>query len=107
MISPLAVRLLAGDVRPRRLVVPGLAERDGDPATIEVSVGIIIRDPQRLDANSPEAVVGRADHIAEAFAAWSEEGVTEAMCRLEPASVGVVETIADAAQKFRSVGRVG
>lgn len=78
-----------------------------DPATIEVSVGIIIRDPQTLDANSPEAVVGRADYIAEAFAAWSEEGVTEAICRLEPASVGVVETIADAAQKFRSVGRVG
>jgi hypothetical protein len=47
--------------------------------------------------------VGDVAHLAEAFATWAEEGVTEVMCRLEPPSVGVVEVIADAALRFRSV----
>lgn len=48
--------------------------------------------------------MGRVENLSEAFLAWSEEGVTEVMCRLEPPSTGVVETIADAAQTFRAAG---
>ncbi len=68
---------------------------------IEVSVGIVIQDPRTLDRNGAEAIVGTADRIAQAFAAWSAEGVDEVMCRLEPPSTGVVEEIADAARMFR------
>jgi alkanesulfonate monooxygenase SsuD/methylene tetrahydromethanopterin reductase-like flavin-dependent oxidoreductase (luciferase family) len=73
-----------------------------DPESVEVSVGIVIKDPRTADRNGPDAIVGTAEHIAQAFAAWREEGVDEVMCRLEPPSAGVVEVIADAAQMFRS-----
>ncbi len=73
-----------------------------DPGSVEVSVGIVIKDPRTADRNGPDAIVGTAEHIMQAFAAWREEGVDEVMCRLEPPSAGVVEVIADAAQMFRS-----
>jgi len=73
-----------------------------DPHSIEVSVGIVIQAPQTLDRDGPEAIVGTVDQIAQAFAAWHEEGVDEVMCRLEPPSTGVVEEIADAARMFRA-----
>ncbi len=75
-----------------------------DPGTIEVSVGIVIKDPRTIDRNDGDAIVGKTEDIADAFAAWSKEGVTEVMCRLEPPSTGVVETIADAARTFRAAG---
>lgn len=81
----------------------GSSEAAGrDPGSIDVSVGIVIQDPRTLDRNGPNAIVGRAEQIAEAIGAWREEGVDEVMCRLEPPSAGVVETIADAAQAFRA-----
>lgn len=67
-----------------------------------MSVGIVIQNPHTLDRNGSDAIVGATEQIAGAFAAWSEEGVDEVMCRLEPPSAGVVETIADAAQLFRA-----
>jgi alkanesulfonate monooxygenase SsuD/methylene tetrahydromethanopterin reductase-like flavin-dependent oxidoreductase (luciferase family) len=74
-----------------------------DPATIEVSVGIAVKDPRTLDRNGPEAVVASADELVNAFRTWNEEGVDEVMCRLEPPSTGVVEVIAEAAERFRSI----
>ena len=72
-----------------------------DPSTIEVSVGIQIKDPRTVDRNDGEQIVGRAEHIAEALNAWREEGVDEVMCRMEPPSVGMVQEIADATARFR------
>lgn len=73
-----------------------------DPATVDVSVGVVIKDPRTIDRNDGEAIVGNVENIAEAFAVWASEGVDEVMCRLEPPSPGVVETIADACLKFRA-----
>lgn len=67
-----------------------------DPSTIEVSVGIAVKDPRTQDRNTGEAVVGRIEQLAEAFATWGDEGVDEVMCRLEPPSTEMVEVIADA-----------
>ncbi len=73
-----------------------------DPLTVEVSVGIDIKDPRTLDRNSPEAIVGLAEQIAEAFVAWREEGVDEVMCRMDQPSADMVEMVAYAAQMFRA-----
>ena len=73
-----------------------------DPASIEVSVGIMVKDPRTIDRNDGEGILAKAESIAEAFAAWATEGVDEVMCRLEPPSTGVIETISDATQMFRA-----
>src|SRR5512141_1130570 len=73
-----------------------------DPASIEVSAGIQVFDPAQATANGPEQVVGRAADIAQALRAWRDEGVTEVMCRMEPASVGLAEEICRAAQEMRA-----
>ncbi|MEX2546243.1 MAG: LLM class flavin-dependent oxidoreductase [Chloroflexota bacterium] len=75
-----------------------------DPATVEVSAGIVIKDPRTIDRNDGDGIVGNVENIRDAFAAWAVEGVDEVMCRLEPPSAGAVETIADAAQMFRGRG---
>jgi alkanesulfonate monooxygenase SsuD/methylene tetrahydromethanopterin reductase-like flavin-dependent oxidoreductase (luciferase family) len=80
------------------------AKAGRDPATIEISVGIAVQDPRTLDRNGPEAVVGAVEPLAEGFEVWRNEGVDEVMCRLEPPSTGVVETIAEAAARSRSSG---
>ncbi len=69
-----------------------------DPASIDVSAGIVIQDPRTIDRNDGEGIVGNVEGIADAFAAWEAEGVDEVMCRLGPPSTGVVETIATAAE---------
>ena len=66
-------------------------------ATIEVSVGIAVKDPRTIDRNGPDAVRGDKESLIEAFATWRAEGVDEVMCRLEPPSTDVVEVIAEAA----------
>jgi alkanesulfonate monooxygenase SsuD/methylene tetrahydromethanopterin reductase-like flavin-dependent oxidoreductase (luciferase family) len=73
-----------------------------DPATIEVSVGIAVKDPRAIDENGPDAVVGDVAHLLDAFETWREEGVDEVLCRLEPPSVGIVEVIAEATERFRN-----
>jgi alkanesulfonate monooxygenase SsuD/methylene tetrahydromethanopterin reductase-like flavin-dependent oxidoreductase (luciferase family) len=60
---------------------------------VEVSAGIVISDPRTVDANGPEAIVGRAENIAEALVAWRDEGVAEVMCRMEPPSTAMAEEI--------------
>jgi alkanesulfonate monooxygenase SsuD/methylene tetrahydromethanopterin reductase-like flavin-dependent oxidoreductase (luciferase family) len=69
-----------------------------DPATIEVSVGVVVRDPDTVDGNDAKLIAGTTDHIASALMAWRDEGVSEVMCRLEPPAAGVVEIIARAWQ---------
>jgi alkanesulfonate monooxygenase SsuD/methylene tetrahydromethanopterin reductase-like flavin-dependent oxidoreductase (luciferase family) len=85
----------------RRRLVRACADAGRDPAAIEVSTGIVIADPATSAGNGPDALVGSVDDIAQGLAAWQAEGVAEVMCRLEPASVSVVERIAQAASTIR------
>ncbi len=80
-----------------------LAAAGRDPGTIEVSVGVAVKDSRTIDSNDGGGIRGTVDDIAEAFAMWEEEGVDEVMCRLEPPTPDVVEVIADAAMKFRAL----
>jgi alkanesulfonate monooxygenase SsuD/methylene tetrahydromethanopterin reductase-like flavin-dependent oxidoreductase (luciferase family) len=73
-----------------------------DPASIEVSAGIVIKDPRAAERDDAEQIVGQAEHIAEALAAWRDEGVDEVMCRMEPPSVEMVQEIAEATAKLRA-----
>ncbi|MEO8626357.1 MAG: LLM class flavin-dependent oxidoreductase, partial [Candidatus Limnocylindrales bacterium] len=73
-----------------------------DPATIEVSAGIEVHDPATADANGPENVVGRGPQILDALRSWQAEGVTEVMCRMEPASVALAAEISRTAQELRA-----
>jgi alkanesulfonate monooxygenase SsuD/methylene tetrahydromethanopterin reductase-like flavin-dependent oxidoreductase (luciferase family) len=73
-----------------------------DPESIEVSAGIQVFDPAQASANGPEKIVGRAADIAAALRTWRDEGVTEVMCRMEPASVSLAEEICRAAEMFRA-----
>ena len=86
----------------RRRLEEACAAIGRDPATIEVSAGIQIYDPATVDANGPEKVVGRAPQILEALRTWQAEGVTEVMCRMEPASVPLAAEISRAAAEFRA-----
>jgi len=69
-----------------------------DPATIEITIGVAIKDAATVDGNDAKRLAGNEEHVAAALAAWRAEGVAEVMCRLEPPSVGIVETIARAWQ---------
>jgi alkanesulfonate monooxygenase SsuD/methylene tetrahydromethanopterin reductase-like flavin-dependent oxidoreductase (luciferase family) len=62
-------------------------------ADVEVSAGIVISDARTVDENGPEAIVGRAENIAEALVTWRDEGVAEVMCRMEPPSTAMAEEI--------------
>ena len=83
----------------RDQLVEACRRRERDPATIEVSAGLVVRDPAAAEDNTDQALRGDADHLADAFGAWRKEGVAEVICRLEPPSVAMVETIADAARR--------
>lgn len=67
-----------------------------DREMIEVTVGVAVHAPGSRDGNDGKGLVGDVEHMAQAFAAWRDEGVAEVMCRLEPPSVGLIETIAAA-----------
>jgi alkanesulfonate monooxygenase SsuD/methylene tetrahydromethanopterin reductase-like flavin-dependent oxidoreductase (luciferase family) len=72
-----------------------------DREAIEVTVGVAVRDPNEVAGNDDKALRGTVDDIAAALAAWRDEGVAEVMCRLEPPSLGVIETIAEAWRAVR------
>lgn len=71
-----------------------------DPNEIEVSAGLIISDQSGLP-NDKEQLFGNADQIAEGMAKWRDEGVTEIICAMQPASVEQVGKIMEAAQRVR------
>lgn len=71
------------------------------PSEIEVTVGIAVRDRAAMPVNGTDALAGTVDQIAEGLSAWRDEGVAEVMCRLEPPSLGVIESIAGAAAQLR------
>lgn len=71
-----------------------------DLTDIEVTAGIVIRDSAEARRDWPNALNGTVQEIAAGLAAWRDEGVAEVMCRQEPASVGLVERIARAAEQL-------
>lgn len=75
---------------------------DRDPQTIEVSAGLQVYDPATVSENGPDKIVGRAPQILAALKAWQAEGVTEVMCRMEPASVSLAAEIGRAAEQMRA-----
>lgn len=86
----------------RRRLEEACAAIGRDPATIEVSAGIQVYDPNTVDANGPERIVGRAPLILDALRTWQAEGVAEVMCRMEPASVPLAAEISRAAAELRA-----
>jgi alkanesulfonate monooxygenase SsuD/methylene tetrahydromethanopterin reductase-like flavin-dependent oxidoreductase (luciferase family) len=84
----------------RALLVSACETAGRDPAEIEVTAGIAVADPATTRQNGPESVAGTEEAIAEALNTWRAEGVAEVMCRLEPPSLGVVETIARAVERL-------
>ena len=79
-----------------------LAAAGRDPSSIEVSVGVAVKDSRAIDRNDGEGIRGTGEDIHEALETWNAEGVDEVMCRLEPPSPDLVEVIADAAARFRA-----
>jgi alkanesulfonate monooxygenase SsuD/methylene tetrahydromethanopterin reductase-like flavin-dependent oxidoreductase (luciferase family) len=78
------------------------ADAGRDAAEIEVSVGIVISAAKEVTDNGPESIVARAENIAEALAAWLDEGVAEVMCRMEPPSAGMAHEIVRGTELFRA-----
>lgn len=74
-------------------------ELERDPSSLERTVGLGIGE-HRIDG----AVPCDPDRLAEAFAAWEAEGVTEAICWPVPKTPAAVDTIAEAATRFRGPG---
>jgi alkanesulfonate monooxygenase SsuD/methylene tetrahydromethanopterin reductase-like flavin-dependent oxidoreductase (luciferase family) len=79
-----------------------LAAAGRDQSSIEVSVGVAVKDARTLDRNDGAGIRGTVEDIHQALETWREEGVDEVMCRLEPPSPDVVEVISDAAARFRT-----
>ena len=71
-----------------------------DPKEIEVSAGIIV-STENDQPNDNEHLFGEVDQIADGLGKWREEGVTEVMCAMQPASVELVEKITRAAEQVR------
>ena len=71
-----------------------------DLTDIELTAGVVVRDSAEAAVNWPEALSGTVEEIAAGLAAWRGEGVDEVMCRQEPASPGLVERIARAAEQL-------
>ncbi|HUG47103.1 MAG TPA: LLM class flavin-dependent oxidoreductase [Candidatus Limnocylindria bacterium] len=74
-----------------------------DPAEIEITVGLDVNDASAIDDENREGVLpAEASALEDAFAAWQELGVTEVMCRLEPATPEMAERVARAAEAVRT-----
>jgi alkanesulfonate monooxygenase SsuD/methylene tetrahydromethanopterin reductase-like flavin-dependent oxidoreductase (luciferase family) len=86
----------------RANLVEACAAIDREPATIEISVGVQVKDRGTIDTNGPDELVGDARHVADAFARWNDEGVTEVMCRLDPPSPAAAEVVVEAARLFHA-----
>jgi len=86
----------------RALLVAACENAGRDPSEIEVTVGIAVAGPATTPENGPESVRGTEEAIAEALDTWRVEGVAEVMCRLEPPSMGAIETIARAVERIRN-----
>ena len=58
---------------------------------------IVSNEPGKPNDN--EQLFGDASQIGEALKAWSDEGVDEVVCAMQPASVEMVERILEGASR--------
>ncbi len=73
-----------------------------DPASIEVTAGLVIADEQNLGGSWPQGIPDRVADVAQALAVWRDEGVAEVMFRMEPPAPHMVEVVSSAADQFRA-----
>jgi alkanesulfonate monooxygenase SsuD/methylene tetrahydromethanopterin reductase-like flavin-dependent oxidoreductase (luciferase family) len=71
-----------------------------DPREIEVSAGVIVSS-ETGQPNDDEHLYGDVNQIADGLGKWRDEGVTEIMCQMQPASVELVGRIMEAAKQVR------
>jgi alkanesulfonate monooxygenase SsuD/methylene tetrahydromethanopterin reductase-like flavin-dependent oxidoreductase (luciferase family) len=78
-----------------------------DPATLARTAGVRIATPGQPDPaadadEDPQRLIrGDANEIAQAFAAWEAEGVSELICWPDPSDVATVDLIAVALAHYR------
>ncbi|CAN5690835.1 LLM class flavin-dependent oxidoreductase [soil metagenome] len=80
----------------RRNLEQACADIDRDPAEIEVNVGLQVMGELMVESDSHEALSGPPEQLAEGLNEWRELGVTEVICRTDPATPRMVERIARA-----------
>lgn len=74
---------------------------DRDPATLARTAGILVGTPSGTDERDQRIVPADPAEIASAFAAWEAEGVSELICRPDPADTATVSVIADGYARYR------
>jgi probable F420-dependent oxidoreductase len=67
-----------------------------DPAAVDVTVGMVI------GGNGPARVDPEPDAVADALAAWHEQGVAHIVCWPEPTDRASVDLLVAAVQRFRA-----
>lgn len=84
------------------------AERGRDAGEIEISAGLGVLDDEAASKRKDSDFLSASpDEIAEAFAAWRDEGVAEVMCRPDPATPAMAEKVIRAAEIFRRGSATG
>jgi alkanesulfonate monooxygenase SsuD/methylene tetrahydromethanopterin reductase-like flavin-dependent oxidoreductase (luciferase family) len=79
-----------------------------DPATLSRTAGLRIAAPDDEagdadgDRDPTRVIRGDAEQIAQAFAAWEAEGVSELICWPEPSELASIDRLADALSRYRA-----
>ncbi|HYL40751.1 MAG TPA: hypothetical protein VET90_05520, partial [Candidatus Binatus sp.] len=74
-----------------------------DPAAVERTVGIIVRDPDQPAISEPDAnaIDGSVDDLAKALEAYRDLGVGHVQAILEPMTTRSIERLAEASRLLR------
>jgi alkanesulfonate monooxygenase SsuD/methylene tetrahydromethanopterin reductase-like flavin-dependent oxidoreductase (luciferase family) len=72
-----------------------------DPATLRRTVGLLVGEPKADADENDRTLRGDAAFLAETFAKWEAEGVSEIVCSIEPSTNELVDLVADAATILR------
>jgi len=72
-----------------------------DPATLRRTVGLLVGHPKPDVDENDRTIRGDAAFLAETFAKWEAEGISEIVCALEPYDIETVDLVAEAAKLSR------
>jgi alkanesulfonate monooxygenase SsuD/methylene tetrahydromethanopterin reductase-like flavin-dependent oxidoreductase (luciferase family) len=90
------------EVRPRLASLDAIcAELDRDPATLQRSVGVMVR-PLEPAGSRADAISGSAEEIAEALRAFRDAGFTRLEIMLHPGTVGALDALAPVLELVRA-----
>ena len=67
-----------------------------DPATLRRTVGLLVGKPDPNAGENDRTIRGDAAFLAETFAKWEAEGVSEIICSIEPSTTDLVDLVAEA-----------